>query len=449
MNSAKTTLALSLFATLASSAVRSQDAGDYRLLAVGVNRYEHKRISDLNGCVADAKAFAQLLGTLRADQKLLLDEQATRQQVLAELKALAKTADPERLTFALLSGHGSRRRGEWYFIPHDFDPDRPQDTAVSGSEILAELEPAIRRGCRVVLVLDACHAGQIRLTAEIKGLLAPVIKGGPDRGGLVLLASSIPVQFSMDSAAGSDFTRALTQALRGEADQDQDGAVTYREIVRHLNHSVKRIATERYKFPGLAWPEQDVVCDLSPTLAERFTLRRVPKEHRYKPTYGVIGDLLDRNKLIAPHPSEFAFLYEPRKLAKGEPERVRGVWYWERVGAKIDGTRWKDAYALELDDRGAYRTQFWPAFGAPQRGAGLYIAEAGKPLELDIGNSYDVLSVMQLGKDDLTFEHRRAYGGELEGERGNRAYTLRRVKDWKEAEELVSGPRKANRRASE
>src|SRR5512136_3264192 len=70
-----------------------------KALCVGINDYPYDG-SDLNGCINDAKAWAELLTAHfdfpSSDVKLLLDSQATKANVIAGLKALltgAKAGD--------------------------------------------------------------------------------------------------------------------------------------------------------------------------------------------------------------------------------------------------------------------------------------------------------------------------------------------------------------------
>jgi hypothetical protein len=417
---------------LGPATARCEFAGGYRLLSVGVDRYGHKDVADLAGCVADAKALTGLLFAQdpALDSRLLINEKATRRRILEALKDLAQAATPDRLTMLLMSGHGDRRRGEWVFAPYNYDPRRPQETGVAGSEILDELKPLIEGGGRVVLILDACYAGQIRACADAKHLLAPASRSGPTKGGLVLLASAVPAQVSMTGPAGGLFTRAVVEALRGFADDDEDGQVTFREVRRNLNRRVREIATERYKFPGMPWPEQDCVCEISAALAETVPLSRVTK-----PISHSAGGLPISAKYMPP-PPEMRRFYDPLPLRRGHAEQVPGVWYWELVIVKGSAERQKVAYALELRRDGRYSAALWPVSGPPKTASGRLLYEEGKPIELDFGNGYDLLSCSGVAGAELTFEYIRTFDGWRDDSERTK-FVLRRVKDWKDAEALA------------
>src|SRR5947207_2808729 len=81
-----------------------------KALCIGINDYPYDG-SDLNGCVNDAKAWAELLSTHydfpSADIKLLLDSQATKANVLAGLKQLLAGAKAEDVLVFTNSSHGT------------------------------------------------------------------------------------------------------------------------------------------------------------------------------------------------------------------------------------------------------------------------------------------------------------------------------------------------------
>jgi caspase domain-containing protein len=429
-----------------SAAAHSQDGVGYHLLAIGVDHYAHKSVRDLVGCEADARELVKLFNSTNPP---LLNAKATRQRILSELEALENSADGRRI-FILTSGHGARRRGAWYFAPHDYDPLRPEETGVSDHEILARLAALIRDGRQVVLVLDACHAGQVYHCAERQGLFAPAKKGGPDRGGLILLAAANPSQFSIDGKSGGLFSRALLEGLNGIADQDEDGVVTIREVRRYLNHRVRQIVPGKFKAPGLPWPEQDPVCATSPTISENSPLLTV--ERKSKPKLQLLDGMTADGPYIVSVPREFASLvlfHEPVK--KGDSSRVTGLWYHEEVIRKSDGSSLKQFYILEFRTNGTYSAVFKPAFGEASEARGWYTCEDGSQFVLDYGNGYDVLGSPEIREDLLKFDCvPTLWGQRLQGDHLSaqldvrekdraRPYTFHRVRDWSEVEKRMNG----------
>ena len=106
--------------------------GKRKALCVGINDYPYAG-NDLNGCVNDAKAWAEMLtknfNFPTSDVKLLLDSQATKKGTLDALKKLVTgAAAGDHLVFTN-SSHGSyvadtsgdEERYDEIVCPHDID----------------------------------------------------------------------------------------------------------------------------------------------------------------------------------------------------------------------------------------------------------------------------------------------------------------------------------------
>lgn len=138
-----------------------------RVLCIGINRYRDPQL-DLSYAVADAEVTAKALRehlTLpegRIHVKMLLDEQATRKNILAELSRIAAEAQPEDIVIISYAGHGSVDEDKFHLVPTEFsmEPGQPPLAKVGVSE--DDLEQALRplQAERVVLVLDACQSGK-------------------------------------------------------------------------------------------------------------------------------------------------------------------------------------------------------------------------------------------------------------------------------------------------
>lgn len=152
-----------------------------KALCIGINDYPYDG-SDLNGCVNDAKAWADLLvdhyGFPKANVKLLLDADATKANIMAGLKALlAGAKDGDVLVFTN-SSHGT------YVADTDGDEERydeaicPYDCAdnLLVDDELRELFAGLKAGVRLAVVADSCHSGSVTRAAVaevIPGLRSP------------------------------------------------------------------------------------------------------------------------------------------------------------------------------------------------------------------------------------------------------------------------------------
>jgi len=174
--------------------------GTAYIIAVGVNEYENSQYN-LKYATADARSFAdemrrrqtQLGGFERVEVIQLLDQDATKANILAAIKRLAgepgppslkagpldalKRAEPEDTVIIYFAGHGTAQAQRFYLIPHDlgYSGERTKLTEQGLKAIVAhsisdlELEAAVEGldAGHLLLIIDACNSGQA-LEAEEK-----------------------------------------------------------------------------------------------------------------------------------------------------------------------------------------------------------------------------------------------------------------------------------------
>src|SRR2546421_1274345 len=175
-------------------------AGTAWVIAVGVNEYTNPQYN-LKYAVADAQSFAEELRRSqiqvahfdRVEVVPLLNEKATKANILSALRRLAGAAEPPTLKAGPLdrrtraapedaviiyfAGHGTAQGQRFYLIPHDlgYDGERTKLDEAGLQTILAhsisdlELEQAVEGldAGHLLLVIDACNSGQA-LEAEEK-----------------------------------------------------------------------------------------------------------------------------------------------------------------------------------------------------------------------------------------------------------------------------------------
>lgn len=218
----------------------------------GVANYPHVRPLPKT-VLNDATAVAAMLrdparaGYAADHVRLALDRQAAKADVLGGLRWLAESTGPDDTAVFYFSGHGARV-GEGasainYLITYDARISALQSTAISSAELTGALN-AIRAG-RLVVLMDACHAGG---TGNPKGELdpdVPEIKGNLDDqfyerlasgAGRVILASSKSTELSyiLQDARNSVFTECMLEALDGRARHRGDGMVRILDVVDYV-----------------------------------------------------------------------------------------------------------------------------------------------------------------------------------------------------------------------
>jgi WD40 repeat protein len=262
--------------------------GTAYILAIGVNAYSNTQYN-LKYAVADATAFGEEVG--REQQQIanyehievasLLDEQATKVNILRALKRLAgtqeawpadapaaleklKATQPEDAVFIYFAGHGTAQGQRFYLLPHDlgYAGERTRLDAAGLQIILEhgisdeELERAVEGidADKFLMVIDACNSGQA-LEAEEQRRGPMNSKGlaqlAYEKGMYILTAAQSYQAAQEASQLGHGL---LTYALVEEglkqaaADSDpKDGEVSVREWFDYASTRVPNMQLEKMK----------------------------------------------------------------------------------------------------------------------------------------------------------------------------------------------------------
>jgi uncharacterized caspase-like protein len=259
--------------------------GTAYIIAVGVNEYENSQYN-LKYAKADAQDFGeemrrrqtQLAGFERVEVIQLLDQDATKANILAAIKRLAgetgppslkagpldalKRAEPEDTVVIYFAGHGTAQSQRFYLIPHDlgYTGERTKLTEQGLKTIIAhsisdvELETAVEDldAGHLLLIIDACNSGQALETEEkrrgpmnSKGLAQLAYEKG-----MYILTAAQSFQAALEAAQlGHGY---LTYALVEEglktpvADAEpKDGVVIAREWLNFATERVPQMQEEK------------------------------------------------------------------------------------------------------------------------------------------------------------------------------------------------------------
>jgi metacaspase-1 len=137
-----------------------------KAVCIGINNYPGTS-SDLQGCVNDANDWCALLGEYGFDATLLLDSQATRQNVKTALGNLVLSAKQGDVAVFTYSGHGTQ------VLDLSGDEGDVYDEAIyvyDGSILDDELRDIVDRidpQATLVVISDSCFSGSVtRLVPE-------------------------------------------------------------------------------------------------------------------------------------------------------------------------------------------------------------------------------------------------------------------------------------------
>ena len=217
-------------------------------VVVGISEYADARITPLTYADDDARAMADFLrspegGAVPEENlRVLLNEEATSEALRDALFVFLQQAAPEDLVTVYLASHGSpdpSRPSNLYVLTHDTDVDAMAATAFP----MWDVKTALRRQIaseRVVVVADACRsAGTLvdepnPMGAAFSDLFNPSRR-------LTLSAAGVSQVSFEDAKWGGGhgvFTHFFLEGLRGAADADGDGVVTFREVATYVAEKV-------------------------------------------------------------------------------------------------------------------------------------------------------------------------------------------------------------------
>lgn len=272
-----------------------------RALVVGINQYDDRAISPLNGCVRDARemvTFLHEIGMSPPHIRLLTspaegegEQRATRAAMIAGIREfLGSTPAGEEALF-YYSGHGSttnldasvqfgKTKGET-FVPADARVGDVLD--ILNLELTYLLAELVAKGIRVTVIADSCHSGGVfrsdrvvapdptvpvaRLTGQgrVKRTLESLLDGGLQQEEVArlvetalptaLIAGSLPDQQSFERAEPGGAIRGVMTSTLLEVLRSANGPLSYRELGRSLRSSIVpgRDAKRQYPSVSSSW----------------------------------------------------------------------------------------------------------------------------------------------------------------------------------------------------
>ncbi len=221
-------------------------------VVIGIGEYRDPRIADLDFAATDARAMHEFLrseaaGPFEEDHILLLTDEAASAQAMREaLFVFLQQADWDDLVFIYFAGHGApdpSRPDNLYLLPADADVNALASTGFP----MWDVKTALRRQIaaeRVIVIADACHSAG---TAEgddgagsnpIGGSFADLFS--PSRRLTLTAADVNELSFEDPKWGGGHgiFTHFILEGLRGSADADGDGIVTFIEVAGFVKQQV-------------------------------------------------------------------------------------------------------------------------------------------------------------------------------------------------------------------
>ena len=309
--------------------------GGRHALVIGIDEYKDSAFQKLAHAVADASAFAEILETRygfpQENIAIFKNSQATKpalERALEEWACEAKRVSKEDLFVIFFAGHGVTRPFEGgergYLVPYDGRSDsislQPSWSTLLGLHDLEEVSPIVPAK-HVLFILDCCFGG-----LAVRRNVPPPLPGLDVPARQVLTAGTAGQEvFDGGGAGHSVFTAALLEGLRGAADENLDGAVTFGELYAHVNGWVVR-ATRNQQIPvqGTFPGHQGGNVTLFPpdlerraTAKQRLLMAELTAEDRLR-EFRLLADLVTTQDLHT----------EAEKLWPRRPDKIHDMRQW-------------------------------------------------------------------------------------------------------------------------
>lgn len=217
------------------------------VLAIGISQYQDSNLA-LRYAAKDAgdvaAALSQQEGRLYGAvvAKVLRDDEATLAKITEGLDWIAEQTTSRDVALVFLAGHGMDEDGKYYFLPADVDLNKLRRTA----EPQTDIDESLRRiAGKALFFFDTCHSGAVMggrrgVAPDINGMVNDLTSA---ENGVVVFAASTGREsaFEREEWGHGAFSKALLEALTGEADVFHDGVITVASLEYWLAERVKKL----------------------------------------------------------------------------------------------------------------------------------------------------------------------------------------------------------------
>lgn len=188
------------------------------IVCIGLQDYPGT-INDTHLCAKDAKTIQWLFNKNGAETKLLLNSDATSDNILAAMRKLFAKAGENDAVAIFYAGHGMPG------VLCAYDGDLSYERVWQ----VFETSKAKRR----FAFINACHSGTMRTEYDHSSL---------NGKNIMFFLSSRSSEYSLEILTMKNglFTAYLQQGLRGSADTNRDRVITAQELFQYVSEGVKR-----------------------------------------------------------------------------------------------------------------------------------------------------------------------------------------------------------------
>jgi len=225
-------------------------------IVIGVAEYQHPTVEDLRYAKDDAYLISNFLqrpegGSIPDEQLVrLIDEKATRKNILAALEQLKYKVGQDDIIFFYFAGHGL----EGMFLPYDYNF---KENYVSHSEVVKAIEFCNAK--HKIVIADACASGSLggevktldrqgRSIAQVETALTTYYNAfKASQSGVAFIMSTKPREEAIEYQGLQQgvFSYYLIEGLKGAANQDKDMLISIDEIFNYVYQKVRLYTNNR------------------------------------------------------------------------------------------------------------------------------------------------------------------------------------------------------------
>ena len=232
--------------------------GNTYAIIIGISQY--KLVPSLQYAHKDAQAFEDFLlsdagGRVpKANIETFLNENANRNNVADAISIIARKAKPGDRVYFFFAGHGDMEdltqiengllllyncpNGNYFGM---------KDDVLEILDLKRYLSPLSQKGTEMIFIVDACHSGNLK--GGVEGVQQTAAALSASWGKEYKILSCQPNQLSLESKEWGGgrglFSLELEEGMKGLADKNNDGKVSFSELQRYITDQVATFSEEK------------------------------------------------------------------------------------------------------------------------------------------------------------------------------------------------------------
>lgn len=308
-------------------------------LAILIGNTDYLSLNRLDCCRDDVLAMRALLAATDKYSNIEMIENAEADDLKTRIRAAIDKAQSPTELFFYYTGHGYQREDEFYYCATNFDPNRPNETGISTTELHTLLRLA--EADLVVKVIDACNSGSLLMKADS---IIPQHKQGFKN--LIQISSCLDSQTSLTGNPLSLFTEEFRAAVLRKV----EGVVFYTDVINALRDAFINNDSQTPFFVSQVTGREQFVDD-----ARRFDKLRAT----LNPAPAVAVDSNGADAQLVSPPATALQLLEAWEASVVKPDLIEAFvgTFFDNLKAKTSMSEFADYFDLEFTEHSDFEEE--------------------------------------------------------------------------------------------